>query len=396
MLGISIDPAKEETLMKGMAVLQKNRYQSVPELYASLYGQQTDAPAPAPAPAPVPSNIPPATAPPPVLEKAQENRPPVLKENRPPVSDKKPKKMTKEKWIIAIACGLVAGLLTIALGTCQNGNNGNADTPDALTGTWVGILEMGDDLHGTELMFDDRGRFYMVESLDDYEGFYVYEGTYTISDSRLQMTLLWAAFIADSLPNGYNIFDWTGISIETNINIDANTLQVDSLGFGMAYGIVLTRGVPSGLWSFEHRERLVNMPTPEVQSPRDTTHTATVTLGEFQELGGMPNQEGGWWSDSVGTSPYTAQDFTKPQYLILEFNRKPYGEIEFVWFGDSNDWVWTPTSFIPQGRIMIISLAQINDYSLYQQASSLKIFLTCYGDSWQDLIILDAYFANAR
>jgi hypothetical protein len=40
-LGIIINPAQEAALMKGMAVLQENRWQSVGELYAALYGAQS-------------------------------------------------------------------------------------------------------------------------------------------------------------------------------------------------------------------------------------------------------------------------------------------------------------------------------------------------------------------
>ncbi|MCL2663091.1 MAG: serine/threonine protein kinase [Oscillospiraceae bacterium] len=412
-LGFSVDPTQEAALMKGMAVLQKNRFQNVPELYASLHGQQAGVPGTAQMSAT--SSATPATegSPPYVQEKAQENRPPVLADAQqaqaatpvfesspnsiPSPSAVKPKRMTKEKWIITIACGLVAGLLTFAFGMWQSSSN-SVDRPDILTGTWVGALEMGDDIYITELMFDDSSNFYLVESLDGFEGFYVYEGTYTISDSRLQMTLLWAASIFDSLPNGYHIFDWDSISTESNISIDANTLQIDNLGFGMAYGIVLTKGTPSGLWSFEHRERLTNMSTPEVQSPRDTTHVATVTLGDFHEFGGFPDNERGWWSDNVGDSrsPYTARDFTDSRYMILEFDRKPYGDIEFAWIGDTNDWVWTTTSFTPQSRILIIDLALINGYNQYIQASSLKIFICCYDDSWDNLTLVDAYFANVR
>jgi hypothetical protein len=404
--GISVNPTQEAALMTGMAVLQKNRYQNVPELYASLYGQPSGALA---TQISAPSVVTPGTGEPPpyVQERAQENLPPVFTPDSTPASEaKKPKRMTKEKWIIAIACGVLVGVLSFAFGMWQSSNN-RADTPDrpsnsppaterpaandGITGTWDGILGGGDDSLIIELMLDISGKFYLLEYDYDKISFSALEGTYSISDSRLQMTFLWGSTIADWTDNNYVFYDFSNGFTETYFRIDADTLFLDSLGFGMAdVDVTLTRGVSSGLWSFEHRERL------EVQSPRDSTHVATVTLGDFQELGDMPNQEGGWWSDGVGVSPYTAQDFTDSRYLILEFNRKPYGEIDFAWIGDTNDWVWTVTSFTPQSRILIIDLAMINGYNQYIQASSLKIFICCYGDSWQDLIILDAYFANAR
>jgi hypothetical protein len=139
-------------------------------------------------------------------------------------------------------------------------------------------------------------------------------------------------------------------------------------------------------------------PTPESQSPRDTTHIVTVTLREFQHFGGSRDTQGGWFSDGVDDlwSPYTARQFTDSQYLILEFDREPYGEIEFAWIGDSNNWQWTATSFTPQGHILIIDLTRIDGYNQYKQASYLKIYINCYYDSWDDLVITDAYFANAR
>jgi len=67
-LGIAIHPAQEAALMKGMAVLQQNRWQSVGELYNALYSA---APQPqyAPPPPPMPASVPPQSqyAPPPPL-----------------------------------------------------------------------------------------------------------------------------------------------------------------------------------------------------------------------------------------------------------------------------------------------------------------------------------------
>jgi hypothetical protein len=417
MLGISVDPAQESALMMGMAVLQKNRFQSVSELYNALYTPQPGTPGATPPPATIPiTPTPPAYAPAPVS--APESAViPAQDSTSTPVStpvNEKPKRMTKQKWIIAIACGLVAGILSFAWNSWQSSNN-RGDTPDrpaisppsfelpaatdSLTGTWVSVVDIDGDSISIELLFDEGGSFYLLEIDLEYDFFIVSEGTYTISGSRLQMIPLWAASIADFWSNGYNVYDTDSFSVETNISIDSNTLRLDSLGFGMAYvDVILTRGVSSGLWSFEDREKLLNISTPESQSPRDTTHIATVTLGDFQHFGGSGTTQRGWFTDGVDDlwSPYTARQFTDSQYLILEFNREPYGEIEFAWIGDSNNWQWTETAFFPQGRTLIIDLSRIDGYNQYRQASYLKIFVNCYYDSWDDLIITDAYFANAR
>jgi hypothetical protein len=418
MSGIPVDATQEAALMTGMAVLQKNRFQNVSELYVSLYGVQTGAPAMTHASVATPiASAPPVYASAPasvstpesIITPAQDFAPTPA----PAPATGKPKRMKKQKWIIAIACGLVAGILSFAWNSWQQSSN-RADTPDRpavsppaielpvatddLTGTWVGIVGEDDNYGEVELTLNDNRKFYLLEIYGDDDGFTVYEGTYAISDSILKMTLQWSASVADFWDNGVLVYDVDIFSVETHISIDNNTLFIDSLGFGMTYEATLTKGVPTGLWSFEHREKLINLSTPESQSPRDTTHIATVTLGDFQEFGGFPDKERGWWSDGTGNlwSPYTARDFTDSRYLILEFDRKPYGDIEFAWLGDTNDWGWTTTSFTPQSRILIMDLALINGYFEYIQASQLKIFILCYDDSWDSLVLMDAYFANAR
>ncbi len=57
-LGVAIDRNVEDALMKGMAVLQKDRYQSVNELIDGLMGKYVPAPAPVPTPAPAPTPTP--------------------------------------------------------------------------------------------------------------------------------------------------------------------------------------------------------------------------------------------------------------------------------------------------------------------------------------------------
>jgi len=290
MLSISVDSAQEAALMMGMAVLQKNRFQSVSELYASLYTPQTGAPAVAD----VSINTSQVNTPEHYASQAQADVPVSEATSSPtPFSTpatEKPKRTTKEKWIIAIACGVAAGTLSIALGMWQQSGN-RADEPVTPT------------------------------------------------------------------------FSPPVIELPTPAPSDPTPI-----------------------------------PTPESQSPKDTTHNATTQLRDFQHYGGMPDTQRGWFTDGVDTlwSPYTSRNFTDSRYLILEFDRKPYGDIEFAWIGDTNDWAWTVNTFAPQDRILIINLALINGYNQYIQASYLKIYVICLNDSWDDLIITDAYFANAR
>jgi len=290
MLGISIGPAKEEALMKGMAVLQKNRFKNVSELYSALYNVQTDMPATAHSSTTVPiAAAPSVSVPTPLYAQNTDG----TQENRPPVLTAKPKRTTKEKWIIAIACGVAAGTLSIALSMWQSSNS--TDTPEV------------------------------------------------------------PAFSPPA--------------------------------------IELTIPPPS-----DPTPAPTPAPTPESQSPKDTTHIVTTQLGGMQEFGDLADRQGGWRSDGVDekSSPYKARDFTESQYLIIEFDRVPNGEVDFVWIGDSNNWVWTSTTFTPQSRILTIDLTQINGYNQYIQASWLKIFIYCHVDTWEDIRVLEVYFANAR
>jgi hypothetical protein len=159
---------------------------------------------------------------------------------------------------------------------------------DALIGTWVGNVEFGSISLTMEFTFDDSERFFFLEYDLDDDWLFVHEGTYSISGSRLQMTLLWSADIDDVWDDGYRLFERGSGSHEIDINIDGDTMHIVSLGFAMAFEAVLTKGVPSGLWSFEHREELINRdntPPPTSISIGGETIDVGVTnvvLGEKQ------------------------------------------------------------------------------------------------------------------
>jgi hypothetical protein len=197
--------------------------------------------------------------------------------------------MTKQKWIMAIACGLVVGILSFVWNSWQSGGN-RAEAPEmpvvspppieqpveseapastdvpaptvetSIVGTWVGTVDYGIGPRIMELMLDESGSFYSLEYINDEDWFHVFEGTYTISDSRLQMTLQWVAAIDERLDNGYDFHDIFNESSEIHISIVGNTMYIDNFNFGLGitHEAVLTRGIPSGLWGYEYRERLVN------------------------------------------------------------------------------------------------------------------------------------------
>jgi hypothetical protein len=140
MLGIPIDHIREAALMRGMAVLQEYRFQNVSELHYSLYGPQVGVPVNAP----VYAAAPPATAPMPYIPTA--NMPQTQAQAAPPAflhapvstptpasapapMSEKQKNSKKNKWTVAIVCGVVAGALTFALSMMQR-NAGRSETPE--------------------------------------------------------------------------------------------------------------------------------------------------------------------------------------------------------------------------------------------------------------------------
>jgi len=129
-----------------------------------------------------------------------------------------------------------------------------------IVGTWVGTSDIDGEALSVELTFDDSGSFYLIEDYPDSDraNFFVFEGVYEISGSRIQMRLRWPASIDDFWNIGYLILEIPESSMEVHLSIGANTLYTDSGTFGRPYEAVLSPGVPSGLWSFEHRENLIN------------------------------------------------------------------------------------------------------------------------------------------
>jgi hypothetical protein len=137
----------------------------------------------------------------------------------------------------------------------------------SIAGTWVGTSDIDGEALNIELTFDNSGSFYLLEIYPDRDriNLFVFEGTYEVFDYRIQMSLKWPASIGDNWNTGYLILEIPETSMEALIfigisvgAIDANALHIDNGVFGRVYAAALSPGAPSGLWSFEHREELIN------------------------------------------------------------------------------------------------------------------------------------------
>jgi serine/threonine protein kinase len=283
-LGISIDPAQEAAMMKGMTVLQEDRWQSVGELYGALYQAQA---VPVVAPQPV-SVAPPMPAP--------TTKPAAVVAD---IVTPKSSAGNKKKFILGGIVTAVIAVMVIVV-AAMNGNGG--------------------------------GSIYVPTPHDE--------------------------------------------------------------------GSLSTNSTPSPIDS-SPSPNVITAPSP---LPQTAHYTRTITLGQFIcENTDNRSQQKGWCTKGVEiddgsvTSPWSAKDFTSSRYLILEFGKEPAGNIDFVWKGDTNDWGWTQTSGLtPQGDKIVIDLHTINGYYQYMRSSELLIYLCYYSDSWDDLPVKDAYFANAQ
>jgi len=136
-------------------------------------------------------------------------------------------------------------------------------------------------------------------------------------------------------------------------------------------------------------------PTPSLTVGSDS-YIRTFTLGAFQIEAGKPDSQQGWFTDGADDerSPYTVNDFTSSKYLVLEFDKKPNIELEFAWIGDANNWDWANTYFTPHDSTVVIDLTRIKDYSLYTQNTQMKIFICLSYNTFDDITLIDAFFAD--
>ena len=150
-MGIAIDPQIENTIMKGLAVNAKDRFQNITELIAAFEGRiAVTAPVNAAGTMPVqPAGFTPAQAP-----------------VQPQMNAAAPAKKSKTGLIIGIAVGVVILILGIILAVVMLGSGGGSETPD--TGdsetptqeatTAAPLTELSDDLY--DATFELEGKVY--------------------------------------------------------------------------------------------------------------------------------------------------------------------------------------------------------------------------------------------
>jgi serine/threonine protein kinase len=126
-LGVAIPPAQETALMKGMAVMQGQRWQSMPELYNALFSAPAVQAQPMPVPGPRPM---PGPAPQPVAQPIPQPSPtPIVAATNVPVGTTpviRPPVPAKKR--LAIICAIVA-VLALAVGGLVwglSGSDGNS------------------------------------------------------------------------------------------------------------------------------------------------------------------------------------------------------------------------------------------------------------------------------
>jgi len=118
-----------------------------------------------------------------------------------------------------------------------------------------------------------------------------------------------------------------------------------------------------------------------------------------------PKTQQGWYTDSAQwaitgdvVSKITADDFHSAKYLVLELGLAPIGGMQFIWQGNSKDWVWMQTDgVIPNNgtdeTVIVIDIPQTaKDYKDFLRSTELFIFLGYYSEGISDLKIHKAYF----
>jgi len=336
---------------------------------------------------------------------------------------KKPK-ISIKTWIVAVTCCVVVGILAIAFSQWQR-NNRDPNTPDIppvgptvtaspsvttpepgteqttpepvieettpeppvfdrrLLGAWLSVTD--DDINW-EIAFNENGEFYMMfydpYDLNRLELAYVVvlEGTYRIEGDILYTSNHWRTVF------DYDFYEVVQLAEDdetfTEYSITGNTLTL--------YDVMMncTKTEPI-LWDFGYREKMQS---------NQPVFFRMATLGHFMvEYVEDPDRSKGWITynmpiDNV-SSHLTMQDFLH-RYLILEFSKEPAGEFTFVWLTVHGGPV--PTENLKaQGNKLIIDMTRLNGYSSFEQYTRMMFFINYYNDSWYDLPLVDAYFAES-
>ena len=253
-LGVSIDPALEAALMRGMAVFQEDRYQNVTELYNAFYGTQTGVSVAVPShviATPVASVVDIKSAAPTGSEThpEQDQTPESELSDDSVQNTKNPKRMPKQKWIVAIACGAVALIVLLTWNLWGPINQDlktpeqSPDTPPSpdttlspqeaeIVGDWVVYVAfeaIHDDTIIYELIFNkDDSYFFSAKINSTDEELFVFGGVVSY-DSGLWFYPSWneqTSLATELLPvefitwlNNYGVFEATWVKDTLEINI---------------------------------------------------------------------------------------------------------------------------------------------------------------------------------
>jgi len=109
--------------------------------------------------------------------------------------------------------------------------------------------------------------------------------------------------------------------------------------------------------------------------------------------------EQGWATDGVDSiaSELIPDNLHSAKYLVLELGVAPTGMMQFIWIGNGDNWLWTPSeNVIPFGgtkqTIIVIDIPQTaKNYKAFLRSTELKIFLGYYDKGISDLKIKKAY-----
>jgi len=256
-----------------------------------------------------------------------------------------------------------------------------------------------------ELVLNGENQFYILglDTGEDSDGeVHIGAGTYTSGGTDFSLNIDWYGYKYygedEYYEAGMSIFYGTYYG---NIYGD-DTISVNN-GFLSHHITFSRRSEPSELWDFE-KSRSIGLFYEE--APPLPQYVTTVTLGDFTvQNNDAPKNQKGWitkWYDEL-PSPWTARDFTGSQFLIIEFWNEPQGGIDFIWKSGVHDWMQTNMSTAQEGAFtwygetkLVIDLTKTRHYDEYIKSSELVIYLGYYSDSWDDLWIKDAYFANLR
>jgi hypothetical protein len=259
-----------------------------------------------------------------------------------------------------------------------------------------------------------------------------------ISDEHMTMVMVlkedFAIFQAAGIPTDISLAEYAQITIDAN-GVSSRIIERDGLVYftyesgNNSYLAVVYRGADAYwlinfatfteefdglLRDFINWAKGVNIAQGAGAPPaiNDTVDAApltrVVTLGQFNIYNGdNPDVQKGWVTDGLGfDSNLTLRNFTDARYLIVEFDREPAGNIDFIWsyIGSEGHFGWNQTNmgsassgaFTLTDRTLTIDLTKMNGYNDFANTtnSDLVIFLGYYSNSWYDLPITDAYFAN--